>query len=135
MPLPVPAGRDGASKRSYEEVNGPVPRVDIFDENGLAQQTSGPPRGPRPAAGGAAAAALADFDLDPATMSNVGPEMVLAVPGFAEAAAQGAAGRLAQGFAADGSLGGPFSEHQPPEGKEFGGFLKGHTGIVWKPKP
>ena len=32
-----------ASKRSYQEVNGPVPRVDIFDENGLAQQTSGPP--------------------------------------------------------------------------------------------
>ena len=34
---------DVPAKRSYQEVNGPVPRVDIFDENGLAQQTSGPP--------------------------------------------------------------------------------------------
>lgn len=125
-------------KRSYEEVNGPVPRVELFDENGLAQQTGGAPsdlhRGqPSQIAGEAAVAATNDFSIDP-TMSNITPGVISAMPGFAEAAAQGAADRLAQGFAADGSLGGPFSENNPPEGRVFGGYLKGNTGIVWDPK-
>ena len=121
----------GEERRSYEKVNGPVPRVELFDETGLAQQTSGPslpPGMPDQIEGAAAMAAMADFE--PVAMSNIAS----LTPEFAQAAAQGAADRLAQGFAADGSLGGPFSEHQPPEGKEFGGFLKGNTGIVWKTK-
>ena len=132
--MPRPAG-DGAGERSYEETNGPVPRVDIFDEHGLAQQTSGPPGDPRgPPNQTAGAAAIHDFDLTNETLSNISPDMMGAMPGFVEAAAQGAAHRLSQGFAADGSLGGPFSEHNPPEGKVFAGFLKGYTGIVWKTK-
>ena len=132
----------GEERRSYEKVNGPVPRVELFDETGLAQQTSGPSLPPgmpnqiegsaamNQIEGSAALAAMADFE--PVAMSNIDPASL--TPEFAQAAAQGAADRLAQGFAADGSLGGPFSEHHPPEGKEFGGFLKGNTGIVWKTK-
>ena len=33
-------------RRSYEEVNGPVPRVAFFDENGLAQQVREEPDEP-----------------------------------------------------------------------------------------
>jgi len=65
-------------------------------------------------------------------MSNVGPNVLLASPGFGAAAAQGVASRLAAGFAADGSVGGPFSKTSPPPRMKFGGYLKGCTGVVWK---
>jgi len=75
----------------------------------------------------------ADFvNFDPACVSNVGPDILTATPGLAVAIAQGAEDRLSQGYAADGSLGGAFSEANPPEGLEFSGYLKGNTGIVWK---
>ena len=99
--MPRPAG-DGAGERSYEETNGPVPRVDIFDENGLAQQTSGPPGDPRgPPNQTAGAAAIHDFDLTNETLSNISPDMMGAMPGFVEAAAQGAAHRYVNMTAAE----------------------------------
>ena len=64
-------------------------------------------------------------------MSNVGPDILGSDPGFAAGAALAAAERLAQGFAADGSVGGPFSEQSPPPGQRFDGYLKGNTGVVW----
>ena len=167
--------------RSYEDVNGLVPRaLPLFDSAGLAQQTSGPhPDDFGGGAGGAGSAPLAaagpsaevmamfeqrfrdtedssDDDtnepqrmvsgadvplfIDPPAllmMSNVGPDIMPGIMsstagGFAAAAAQGAAERLAHGFAADGAVGGPFSEQSPPPGRQFGGYLKGNTGIVWK---
>lgn len=39
--------------------------------------------------------------------------------------------RRTSGYNADGSCGGVYSEHSPPPGKAFGGYLKGCTGIVW----
>ena len=63
---------------AHEETNGPVPRVDIFDENGLAQQTSGPPGDPRgPPNQTAGAAAIHDFDLTNETLSMyISPDMM-----------------------------------------------------------
>ena len=40
---------------------------------------------------------------------------------------------MAKGYDADGKLGGPYNEKNWPEGKKFGGYLKGNMGIVWKP--
>lgn len=40
--------------------------------------------------------------------------------------------RLSCGYGADGACGGVYSEHNPPEGKIFKGYLKGYTGIVWE---
>ena len=64
-------------------------------------------------------------------MSNVGPDILGSDPGFAAGASLAAAERLAQGFAADGSVGGPFSEQSPPPGLRVAGYLKGNTGVVW----
>ena len=133
-----------AGLRSYEDVNGPVPRAAAFDSDGLAQQTSGPPmpmleqrmvdldRAQQRMVSSFEVPPEIDFD-DAMMMSNVGPDVLLASPGFAAAAAQGAASRLAAGFAADGSVGGPFSQTSPPPGLQFGGYLKGCTGVVWEP--
>lgn len=140
--------------RSYEEVNGAVPKIALFDSNGLAQQTSGLAEaldGMDASTAVSEARTLgaandaeelvpkqrmleADDALlfDPKFMSNVCPDMA-DFPGFAAAAAKGAAERLAQGFSADGSPGGAFSESAPPPGLRFGGYLKGYSGIVWKP--
>ena len=56
----------GEERRSYEKVNGPVPRVELFDETGLAQQTSGPslPPGMPDQIEGAAAMAANDAKME-----------------------------------------------------------------------
>ena len=69
--------------------------------------------------------------IDPAMMSNVGPDMLLFAPEAAAAAQAAEERRLAQGFAANGSLGGPFSSQRPPPGQRFAGYMKGCTGVVW----
>ena len=74
---------------------------------------------------------LNSFDFDAGRhMSNIGPS---AGVDFLGKAAEGQAERIAGGYAEDGSSGGPFGESNPPPGKKFGGYLKGGTGIVWKP--
>ena len=40
--------------------------------------------------------------------------------------------RIAKGYDACGTLGGPYSESSPPAGKTFGGYHKGATRIVWQ---
>ena len=65
--------------------------------------------------------------------SNIGPHFGLGEEFFATARAA-ADERRRGGFSADGKPGGEFSEENPPEGKEFAGYLKGCTGIVWKTK-
>eukprot|EP00933_Yihiella_yeosuensis_P050627 TRINITY_DN48419_c0_g1_i1.p2 TRINITY_DN48419_c0_g1~~TRINITY_DN48419_c0_g1_i1.p2 ORF type:complete len:102 (-),score=17.71 TRINITY_DN48419_c0_g1_i1:390-695(-) len=44
----------------------------------------------------------------------------------------GDASRLAQGYNADGKLGGQFSKENPPPGKTFSAYKLGFTGILWK---
>lgn len=74
---------------------------------------------------------LNSFEFDPVAISNMEPSV--GVDFFGKAADEGQADRIAGGYAEDGSLGGPFGASNPPPGKQFGGYLKGGTGIVWKP--
>mmetsp|Transcript_16695 Transcript_16695/g.25094 ORF Transcript_16695/g.25094 Transcript_16695/m.25094 type:complete len:139 (+) Transcript_16695:28-444(+) len=53
-------------------------------------------------------------------------------PNYIESACAAARERLAAGFDASGAPGGNYSEHNPPPGMVFSGYLKGNTGIVWK---
>ena len=41
--------------------------------------------------------------------------------------------RARDGYDANGRLGGPYTQHSPPPGLIFGGYLKGCTGITWVP--
>jgi hypothetical protein len=98
---------------SYQDEHGPVPAGPAVDSAGLAQQTTG--------------FAMPDGLV---MTSNIGPAAGL---DFQSNAAQERDERIAAGYAANGTVGGPFSREVPPPGMQFAGYNKGATGIVWKP--
>ena len=96
---------------SYQDVHGPVPAGPAVDSAGLAQQTTG-------------------LTMSDGLTSNIGPAAGLE---FLSNAAHQRDERIAAGYAADGTVGGPFSREVPPPGMQFAGYNKGATRIVWKP--
>ena len=142
--------RSSGERRSYEDVNGPVPRGPPIDENGLAQQVCEDVIEPRelfaqdlgmePAHWGIEVGQEVGPGLDAGVpcfqsasyVSNIGPS---AGSAFLENAVREQEQRRASGFTADnpGRPGGEYSEDNPPPGFRFGGYLKGNIGIVWHP--
>lgn len=80
---------------------------------------------------GTTLSATALVDLQVAAQSNVCPGDLspLQLATAQEAAAQ----RSSEGYDAQGMPGGPYTVEQPPAGQVFGGYLKGCSGIVWRP--
>lgn len=101
-------------RSSYQDVHGPVPSGPAIDSDGLAQQITG----------------LTTLDFDDLVMtSNIGPGVDLQ---FLCDAAHQRDERVAAGYAADGTVGGPYSRDDPPPGMQFAGYNKGATRIVWE---
>jgi hypothetical protein len=123
-----------ASLRSYEEVNGPVPEGPVFDSNGLACQVRG-------GSSNTDETNLIDPNPIPVIQSMIDLNDIMftsnVIPtednkAFREQADEAARARREQGYKADGSLSGPFSEDNPPPGKKFNGYGKGCTHINWE---
>lgn len=102
---------------AYQDVHGLVPSGPTVDAEGLAQQTTG--------------GAMPGLD-SLALTSNVGLGVDFDRE-FMFGASQQQEQRIAAGYAADGTVGGPFSRENPPPGMQFAGYKKGATGIQWKP--
>ena len=107
-----------SEKKTYESMNGPIPKGPSIDKHGLAQQC----------------VASSDFnDLDPfriGYVSNICPED--GSEEFFREVKEGNKARLSRGYDSDGRIGGVYSEKNPPPGKEFHAYEKGYAGIVWK---
>eukprot|EP00959_Pyramimonas_sp_CCMP1952_P474012 9502731-Pyramimonas_sp.AAC.1 len=84
--------------------------------------------------------------MDPATCDAIADDLMVLgpvsncchgdmPPALFENAHEAQQERIAQGYDAKGQVGGPYTECQPPPGFRFGGYLKGASGICWRPLP